>query len=245
MTGERGYPEQDTIDLQDFLKMRGMVETGGEAKFRVQGGEVRLNGEIETRRRKKLRRGTSWSTPGSACGWISNVTASAYEAAVLDFRRRKDEHFAAGRGPVNPAAFAGLSYYPPDEAWAFTVLLEPLPQDDAGAEWTLETNTGETRTMARVGQVQLPLPDGERTLLVFAPLGEERPERVFIPFRDATSGDTTYGAGRYLDAPWTGNWAGTARWCGSISIWRTTRTARTEKAGPARSRPARTGYRTR
>ncbi|UBV42957.1 RNA-binding S4 domain-containing protein [Deinococcus taeanensis] len=53
MTGER----QDTIDLQDFLKMRGMVETGGEAKFRVQGGEVRLNGEIETRRRKKLRRG--------------------------------------------------------------------------------------------------------------------------------------------------------------------------------------------
>lgn len=37
--------------------MRGMVETGGEAKFRVQGGEVRLNGEIETRRRKKLRRG--------------------------------------------------------------------------------------------------------------------------------------------------------------------------------------------
>ena len=49
--------ERDTIDLQDFLKLRGMVGTGGEAKFRVQGGEVRLNGEIETRRRKKLRRG--------------------------------------------------------------------------------------------------------------------------------------------------------------------------------------------
>lgn len=49
--------DQDTIDLQDFLKASGLVETGGEAKFRVQGGEVRLNGEIETRRRKKLRRG--------------------------------------------------------------------------------------------------------------------------------------------------------------------------------------------
>ncbi|WP_102127732.1 RNA-binding S4 domain-containing protein [Deinococcus planocerae] len=49
--------ERDTIDLQDFLKLRGLVETGGEAKFRVQGGEVRLNGAIETRRRKKLRRG--------------------------------------------------------------------------------------------------------------------------------------------------------------------------------------------
>lgn len=53
---ERG-DVQDTIDLQDFLKLRGVVETGGEAKFRVQGGEVRLNGEVETRRRKKLRRG--------------------------------------------------------------------------------------------------------------------------------------------------------------------------------------------
>ncbi|MFD2608612.1 RNA-binding S4 domain-containing protein [Deinococcus taklimakanensis] len=55
MTGERD--ERDTIDLQDFLKLRGLVETGGEAKFRVQGGEVRLNGAVETRRRKKLRRG--------------------------------------------------------------------------------------------------------------------------------------------------------------------------------------------
>lgn len=55
MTGERD--ERDTIDLQDFLKLQGLVETGGEAKFRVQGGEVRLNGAVETRRRKKLRRG--------------------------------------------------------------------------------------------------------------------------------------------------------------------------------------------
>ena len=49
--------DPDTIDLQDFLKLTGLVETGGEAKFRVQGGEVQLNGEVETRRRRKLRRG--------------------------------------------------------------------------------------------------------------------------------------------------------------------------------------------
>jgi ribosome-associated protein len=47
----------DTIDLQDFLKLAGLVGTGGEAKFRIQNGEVKLNGEPETRRRKKLRRG--------------------------------------------------------------------------------------------------------------------------------------------------------------------------------------------
>lgn len=58
MTRHAQTPDDaDTIDLQSFLKLRGLVETGGEAKFRVQGGEVRLNGDIETRRRKKLRRG--------------------------------------------------------------------------------------------------------------------------------------------------------------------------------------------
>lgn len=48
---------EPTIDLQDFLKLSGLVETGGEAKFRIQGGEVRLNGQTETRRRKKLYQG--------------------------------------------------------------------------------------------------------------------------------------------------------------------------------------------
>lgn len=51
------HPDEPTIDLQDFLKLSGLVETGGEAKFRIQGGEVKLNGVVETRRRKKLRSG--------------------------------------------------------------------------------------------------------------------------------------------------------------------------------------------
>lgn len=49
--------QDDVIDLQDFLKLAGLVDTGGEAKFLIQTGEVRLNGEVETRRRKKIRRG--------------------------------------------------------------------------------------------------------------------------------------------------------------------------------------------
>ncbi len=47
----------DVMDLQDFLKLAGLVGTGGEAKFRIQAGEVRPNGEIETRRHRKVQRG--------------------------------------------------------------------------------------------------------------------------------------------------------------------------------------------
>jgi ribosome-associated protein len=43
------------IRLGQFLKVAVLVETGGEAKARVQGGEVLLNGEVETRRGRQLR----------------------------------------------------------------------------------------------------------------------------------------------------------------------------------------------
>ena len=45
------------IKLQDLLKFANLVETGGEAKERVQGGEVTVNGEVCTMRGKKIRRG--------------------------------------------------------------------------------------------------------------------------------------------------------------------------------------------
>jgi ribosome-associated protein len=43
--------------LDDFLKYSGLVATGGEAKLLIQGGEVKVNGQIETRRRRQLRAG--------------------------------------------------------------------------------------------------------------------------------------------------------------------------------------------
>lgn len=45
------------IKLQDLLKFAGLVETGGEAKERIQSGEVRVNGEACLQRGKKLRPG--------------------------------------------------------------------------------------------------------------------------------------------------------------------------------------------
>lgn len=43
------------IKLQDLLKLANAVESGGEAKERIQGGEVTVNGETCTMRGKKLR----------------------------------------------------------------------------------------------------------------------------------------------------------------------------------------------
>lgn len=45
------------IKLDDFLKFAGEVATGGHAKFAIQNGEAKVNGEICTQRGKKLRPG--------------------------------------------------------------------------------------------------------------------------------------------------------------------------------------------
>jgi ribosome-associated protein len=45
------------IRLDQFLKWQALVGTGGEAKLRIQGGEVRVNGFQETRRGRKLKPG--------------------------------------------------------------------------------------------------------------------------------------------------------------------------------------------
>jgi ribosome-associated protein len=45
------------ITVGQALKASNLVGSGGEAKVLVQAGEVRVNGEVETRRGRKLKEG--------------------------------------------------------------------------------------------------------------------------------------------------------------------------------------------
>lgn len=45
------------IELNKLLKLLGLTETGGESNFRIENGEVLVNDQVETQKRKKLRQG--------------------------------------------------------------------------------------------------------------------------------------------------------------------------------------------
>lgn len=49
--------ETDHIKLDSFLKAENLVSSGGEAKYLITEGLVRVNGEVETRRGRKLYHG--------------------------------------------------------------------------------------------------------------------------------------------------------------------------------------------
>jgi ribosome-associated protein len=45
------------IRLGQFLKLVGLTATGGEAKWLIQDGQVQVNGQVETRRKRQLQAG--------------------------------------------------------------------------------------------------------------------------------------------------------------------------------------------
>ena len=49
--------DSDFIPLCDLMKAADLCDSGGEAKHRIAGGEVKVEGLIETRKRRKVRSG--------------------------------------------------------------------------------------------------------------------------------------------------------------------------------------------
>jgi len=110
-------------------------------------------------------------------------------------RSQKDEFFKRSRqSPLDhdvQHGFESLSYFEPDESLVFTV----TPQPGDGAELTIETSDGQQRVYRRAAVARFDV-HGEPVTLALYDSGHPG---YFLPFRDATSGKSTYGAGRYLD----------------------------------------------
>ncbi|MDA8972260.1 MAG: RNA-binding S4 domain-containing protein [Saprospiraceae bacterium] len=50
-------PDDEFIELIKLLKLKNIAQSGGHAKMMVEEGSVKVNGELEFRKRKKLRNG--------------------------------------------------------------------------------------------------------------------------------------------------------------------------------------------
>jgi uncharacterized protein (DUF1684 family) len=99
--------------------------------------------------------------------------------------------------PTEQRATFRARHFDHDASLRFSVVVEPAPPPAPDALPIELPNSGsDTLAFRRLGTVRLPFEDGERSLTVFWMVGYAG--GLFIPFRDATSGSETYGAGRYL-----------------------------------------------
>jgi uncharacterized protein (DUF1684 family) len=104
------------------------------------------------------------------------------------------EHPQSPVPAADRAAFRAR-YWPYDPGLRFALDLEPLPSEDA-ARPRLPMSVGAALDFTRIGRAHVPFPGGVRSLELFWMAGYAG--GLFLPFRDATNGDETYGAGRYL-----------------------------------------------
>jgi len=58
--------ETPMMRLDDVLKFFGVAATGGHAKHMIQAGEVRVNGAVETRRKRRIVDGDTVEAGGEA-----------------------------------------------------------------------------------------------------------------------------------------------------------------------------------
>lgn len=98
-------------------------------------------------------------------------------------------HYASPLADEVMAEFAGLRYFPPDFELVFEVDLESAP-----SSVDIESSTGTSMDYPGAGGVTVSFPVGAVTMSVLN--GED--DDLFIPFRDATSGVSTYRGGRYV-----------------------------------------------
>ena len=130
---------------------------------------------------------------------MSTHTDDEWAAAVERNRARKERYFRENqRSPIPPElrgdAFPGLDHYDVDADYRFELELDRYDDPETV---TVETTAAGEQTYRRVGRCEFDTGGEPVSLDAFEPT--DGSDRLWVPFRDETSGEETYGAGRYVD----------------------------------------------
>ena len=128
----------------------------------------------------------------------AELDRAALEAGWQAWVADRDSLFRSPETPLLPdsvAAFDGVRYFAYDPAFAVPAVLVPALARDTV---TFPTTTGELQRYVEAGKLVFEAGGVQRRLEAFESVGGSEP-RLFVPFRDATTGRETYGGGRYLD----------------------------------------------
>ncbi len=116
---------------------------------------------------------------------------------LAEFRAAKDAFLADDpHSPLTPLqhrTFTGLAYFEERPELALTLRPEPFERPELIA---MQTSTGETAIYERWARAHFEVDGAPAALTIYR---DPESGALFAPFRDATSGDESYGAGRYVE----------------------------------------------
>ncbi len=126
------------------------------------------------------------------------MKVSKWKSEIEMSREKKDTFFSSH--PQSPipyeerSGFEKLNYYSPDPEYRFELDLQVYTNKE---NVKVKDTQGNERQFLKWGEFKFKIQGKKCSLQVYK--NDPFDERLFIPFKDKTSGNETYGAGRYLD----------------------------------------------
>src|SRR5215216_571308 len=130
---------------------------------------------------------------------VEQLDEAAWRSAMIQLREQTADYYLNEfnwRGAAVPEDFNGPRYYLPDPRWSVPARLD-RESPGTGMRVQLLTSVGELRDFDVAGTFVFSVDGHEQHLLAYRMLPTHPDlDELFVPFRDATSGHETYGAGR-------------------------------------------------
>lgn len=116
---------------------------------------------------------------------------------VINFREQKDQFLKQHpQSPLTPdqrEKFDGLSYFEPNALFDLEVQVEEFTEKES---IQMQTSTGTVQEFLKYGRFTFDVGDETVELILYY---SKNSGHFFLPFMDATNGEESYSAGRYID----------------------------------------------
>lgn len=126
-------------------------------------------------------------------------SSEEYLDRIAEDRKSRNGYMVSSSSPLtdeDKRSFSGLKYYPVDEAFKITAKVTPVQRKQP---IFIPTTTGESKKYIPYAYAEFELKGATHKVLLYQDWEETNPNLLSLMFADNTSGDATYGGGRYID----------------------------------------------
>lgn len=132
---------------------------------------------------------------------FAQETEKSYKKTVRQYRKEYKKEFEEHpNAPLSKKDFKHLAFYGPDRSFKVECEFVRLEKE---APFEMATYAGTTQPYRKYGVIRFEIEGEPYELAVYQNLRLLRmpqyKDYLFIPFKDLTNGESTYGGGRYLD----------------------------------------------
>ena len=132
---------------------------------------------------------------------VQGQKANAYAKEIKKHRKHyKKEFLKEERSPLDKKGVKALRFFPADESYQLNCTFERTPDAEP---FEMATYSGITKPYVKYGMASYTLQGKQLKIAIYQSIRLRQlpmyKDYLFIPFKDLTNGDNTYGGGRYMD----------------------------------------------